>query len=116
MLLQLSEALWIRTWAPQLAFVLVGTLLVGVGNLLPTTIPPHPWAFERLDTLRSRPFWIEVNRVGGYVTVALGVVMIVAAVVPSHSLAGQATLVAILAAVGILVARYRRLVRDFEQR
>ena len=58
---------------------------------------------------------MEINRVGGYVTVALGLVMIVAAVVLRHPLVGQVTLAAVLAAVGLLVARYRRLVRDFER-
>jgi hypothetical protein len=58
---------------------------------------------------------MEINRVGGYVTVALGLVMIVAAVVLRWPLVGQVTLAAVLAAVGILVARYRSLVRDFER-
>ena len=58
---------------------------------------------------------MEINRVGGYVTVALGLVMIVAAVVLRYPLVGQVTGVAILAAVGILVARYRTLVRSSER-
>ena len=113
--LQLTEAPWIKTWAPLLVFVLVGTLLVSVGNLLPTTRPNVLVGIRTPRSLRSRPFWMEINRVGGYVTVALGLVMIVAAVVLRHPLAGQVTLAAVLAAVGILVARYRRLVRDFER-
>ena len=47
-MLQLTEAPWIQAWAPQLAFVLVGALLVSVGNLLPTTRPSVWWGFERL--------------------------------------------------------------------
>jgi hypothetical protein len=46
--------------------------------------------------------------------VALGLVMIAAAVVLGYPLAGQVTFLAGLTAVGILVARYLRLVRDFE--
>ena len=58
---------------------------------------------------------MEINRVGGYVTVALGLVMIAGAVVLRYPLVGQVTGVAILAAVGILVARYRTLVRSSER-
>ena len=114
-ILQLTEAAWIQAWAPLLIFVLVGALLVSVGNLLPTTRPNVLVGIRTSRSLRSRPFWMEINRVGGYVTVALGLVMIVAAVVLRHPLVGQVTLAALLAAVGILVARYRRLVRDFER-
>jgi hypothetical protein len=112
---QLTEAPWKQTWAPLLVFVLVGTLLVSVGNLLPTTRPNVLVGIRTPRSLRSRPFWMEINRVGGYVTVALGLVMIVAAVVLGYPLVGQVTIAAVLAAVGILVARYRRLVRDFER-
>jgi uncharacterized membrane protein len=114
--LQLTEARWIQTWAPLLVFVLVGTLLVSVGNLLPTTRPNVLVGIRTPRSLRSRPFWMEINRVGGYVTVALGLVMMVAAVVLRWPLVGQVILAAVLAAVGILVARYRSLVRDFERR
>lgn len=112
---QLTEAPWIKTWAPLLVFVLVGTLLVSVGNLLPTTRPNVLVGIRTPRSLRSRPFWMEINRVGGYVSVALGLVMIVAAVALRHPLVGQVTLAAALAGAGILVARYRRLVRDFER-
>ncbi len=113
---QLTSALWIQPWAPPLVvFVLVGTLLVSVGNLLPTTRPNVVVGIRTPRSLRSRPFWMEINREGGYVTVALGLVMIVAPVVVGWPLVGPVILAAILAAVGILVARYRRLVRDFER-
>lgn len=114
-MLQLTDARWIQAWAPQLAFVLVGALLVSVGNLLPTTRPNVFVGIRTPRSLRSRPLWMEINRVGGYVTVALGLVMIVAAVVLRWPLVGQVIIAAVLAAIGILVARYRRLVRDFER-
>ena len=113
--LQLTEAPWLRTWAPLLVSVLVGTLLVSVGNLLPTTRPNVMVGIRTPRSLRSRPFWIAIHRVAGYVTVALGLVMIAAAVVLGYPLAGQVTFLAGLTAVGILVARYLRLVRDFER-
>lgn len=59
---------------------------------------------------------MEINRVGGYVTVALGLVMIACAVVLRYPLlVGQVTGVAVLAAVSILLARYRTLVRSSER-
>jgi immunity protein, SdpI family len=113
--LQLTDAVWIKTWAPILVFVLVGTLLVSVGNLLPTTRPNMLVGIRTPRSLRSRPFWMAINRVGGYVTMAVGLVMIVAAVLLRYPLSGQVTFAAAVAAAGILVARYRRLVRDFER-
>jgi uncharacterized membrane protein len=114
-MLQLTDAPWIQAWAPQLALVLVGALLVSVGNLLPTTRPNVLVGIRTSRSLRSRHFWMEINRVGGYVTVALGLVMIAGAVVLRYPLVGQVTGVAVLAAVGILLARYRTLVRSSER-
>jgi len=114
-ILNVSEAPWIRTWGPQLAFALVGALLLSVGNLLPTTRPNVMVGIRTARSLGSRRFWMEINRVGGYVTMALGLVMIVAAVMLRYPLDGLVTMAAVLAAVGILAARYRTLVRDSEE-
>ena len=110
-LLHLTEAPFIRASAAQLAFVLVGTLLVSVGNLLPRTRPNLCVGIRTSRSLRCRQFWMEINRAGGYVTVALGVVVIAAAAVLRYPLNGQLTLAAGLAAVAILAARYLALVR-----
>jgi uncharacterized membrane protein len=110
-LLLLTEVPWVRRWGVQLTFLLVGALLVSVGNLLPTTRPNVLVGIRTPRSLRSRHFWMEINRVGGYVAVALGLVMIVAAVVLGSPLLGHVTLAAILAAVAILVERYFTLVR-----
>lgn len=114
-MLYLTEAPWIQRRAPQLAFVLVGALLVSVGNLLPTTRPNVLVGIRTPRSLGSRRFWMEINRAGGYVAVALGLVMIAAAVVLRHPLSGQVTTAAVLAAIAILVGRYRTLARGFEQ-
>lgn len=111
LVLQLTEAPRVQTWAPPLALVLVGTLLVSVGNLLPTTRPNVLVGIRTRRSLGSRHFWMEINRVGGYVAVGLGLVVIVAAVVLRYPLVEQVIGAAALAAVGIVVARYRRLVR-----
>ena len=113
-ILSLTDATWIQPWAPQLAFVLVGALLVSVGNLLPTTRPNVLVGIRTPRSLGSRRFWMEINRAGGYVAVALGLVMIAAAVVLRDPLAGQVTAAAVLAAIAILVGRYRTLARGVE--
>src|SRR5262245_56212015 len=110
-LLQLAEAPWIESRSAQLAVLLVGILLVSVGNLLPMTRPNVFVGVRTRRSLRSRRFWMEINRVGGYVTFALGVVVLVAPIVLRDALAGQVIGGAILTAAAILVVQYRRLVR-----
>jgi hypothetical protein len=110
-LLQLIEAPWIRRWGPDLLFVLIGALLVSVGNLLPTTRPNVLVGIRTRRSLRSRDFWIAINRVGGYLSVALGLVMIAAAAFLSYPVNRQATAVAVLAAIAILAERYHTLAR-----
>ena len=114
-LLLLAEVPWVRTWGVQLTFVLVGTLLVSVGNLLPTTRPNVLVGIRTRRSLRSRQFWMEINRVGGYVAVALGVVVIVAALGLGAPLVGQVILAAILAAIAVVVGRYVSLARGSER-
>ena len=114
-LLLLTDVPWVRTWGLQLTFVLVGTLLVSVGNLLPTTRPNVLVGIRTRRSLRSRQFWMEINRVGGYVAVALGVVVIVAALALGAPLVGQVILAAVLAAIAVVVGRYVSLARGSER-
>jgi hypothetical protein len=114
-LLLLTDVPGVQSWGLEVTFVLVGGLLVSVGNLLPTTRPNVLVGIRTPRSLRSRHFWMEINRVAGYVAVALGLVMIVAAVVLGHPLVGPVTLAAFLAAIAILVERYRTLVRSSER-
>jgi len=110
-----TEVPWVRHWGLQLSFLLIGGLLVSVGNLLPKTRPNVLVGIRTPRSLRSRHFWIEINRAGGYVSVALGLVMIVAAIVLGPPLVMQVPIAAALAAIGILVARYFTLARTSEQ-
>lgn len=111
-IVRLSDVSWIQPWVPLLAFFLPGALLVSVGNLLPTTRPNVLVGIRTPRSLRSRHFWMEINRVGGYAAVGLGLVVMAAAIALRYPLAGQVMSVAALAAIGIVVAQYRRLVRN----
>ena len=114
-LLLVTEIEWVRHWGLQLSFLLIGALLVSVGNLLPKTRPNVLVGIRTPRSLRSRHFWMEINRAGGYVTVAVGLVMIVAAVGLDYPLVRQGTVAAVLAAIGILVERYVTLARASER-
>ena len=110
-----TEVLWVRDWGLQLSFWLIGALLVSVGNLLPKTRPNVLVGIRTPRSLRSRHFWMEINRAGGYISVAIGLVMIVAGVGLHYPLVRQVTVAAVLAAIGIFVARYLTLARASEQ-
>lgn len=110
-LLLLTETPVVAAIGPQLPVILIGVLLVSVGNLLPTTRPNIVVGIRTARSLRSRHFWMEINRVGGYVSVAVGLVMIGAAVALRFPMVVQVTGIAVVAAVGVLGVRYRSLVR-----
>ena len=114
-LLLLFEVPWVQQWGLQLSLLLIGALLVSVGNLLPKTRPNVLVGIRTPRSLRSRQFWMEINRAGGYVSVALGLVMIIAAVGLDYPLVREGTVAAVPAAVAVLVGKYRTLVRASEQ-
>ena len=64
---------------PRLAPVLLGAALMAIGNLLPRVRPNVAIGIRTSRTLRDRGAWLRVNRRAGYVTVALGFTIVVAA-------------------------------------
>src|SRR5206468_7822332 len=64
---------------PRLAPILLGTGLIAIGNLLPRVKPNVAIGIRTSRTLRDRDAWLRVNRRAGYVTVALGFAIVVAA-------------------------------------
>jgi len=81
---------------PRLVVVLVGLALVGVGNLLPRTRPNLVVGIRTAKTLTDRTLWMQMHRLSGYVSVALGMVIILAGVFLSKSM-----IPVVIAAVGL---------------
>src|SRR5438034_9339677 len=84
--------------------MLLGLVLVGVGNLLPRTRPNVVIGIRTSRTLADPLVWMRMNRVAGYVAVGLGTVLAASAallapgpkvrdVVSAAALAGAALLV-----------------------
>jgi uncharacterized membrane protein len=94
--------------APRLAVILVGLVLVGVGNLLPRTRPNLVIGIRTSRTLSDRGLWMHTHRVSGYVSVGLGIVIALAGAFLSKStipaVIGPATVVG---AVLIVVSYWR---------
>jgi len=112
-ILRLSEIPWMRPWAPRLAVVLFGAVLVSVGNLLPTTRPNLLVGIRTARSLRCRRLWMELHRVGGYAAVGVGTIAIVAPVVLGFHVGGQVICIAVVLALSVVTVRYRRLARDY---
>jgi uncharacterized membrane protein len=99
---------WIRPWAPRLVIVFFGTAFIAVGNLLPRTRPNLALGIRTSRTLSDRPFWIRLHRVCGYLSVALGLVIVVAGVSLSGPAIGPVVGAAALGCIATLVVAYRR--------
>jgi hypothetical protein len=62
--------------------VLLGLLFVTVGNLLPRTQPNLVIGIRIRSAMSNGRVWKDIHRIAGYVSVALGVVLIAAAGLP----------------------------------
>jgi immunity protein, SdpI family len=70
-----------RGWATALVPMMLGLTIIGVGNLLPRTRPNLAVGVRTRRLLSDRTLWIRVHRTLGHVTVGLGVVVVLGAVV-----------------------------------
>src|SRR5216684_773839 len=68
----------------RLVIVLLGLVLVAIGNLLPRTRPNVAVGLRTTRTLTNGQLWAQVHRVGGYATVGLGIVIGVAGLLLTH--------------------------------
>jgi uncharacterized membrane protein len=97
-----------QMFAPRLVVILLGFLFVGVGNLLPRTRPNLVIGFRTSRTLANRGFWMHINRVGGYVTVGLGAVIVLSGILFSKSTIPDVVGTAALVGATVIVVSYRR--------
>jgi immunity protein, SdpI family len=88
--------------------VLLGVMLVTVGNLLPRTRPNVAVGVRTTRTLASAQLWQQVHRAGGYATVGLGVVMVITGLVLAHEVLGAVISAAALVAAASVLVSYRR--------
>jgi immunity protein, SdpI family len=97
-----------RVWLMRGTIVLVGLLVVRIGNLLPRTRPNLALGIRTPRTLTDRKLWMQTHRIAGYIAVCLGALFIVSGAFLSkqtiESVLGPAVL---SAAVLLLVSHYR---------
>jgi hypothetical protein len=94
---------------PRLAPVLLGAALILIGNLLPRVRPNVAIGIRTSRTLRDRHAWLRANRTAGYVAVALGVVIVAAALLvpPGTGVAAIVGVAGMLAVVTLVVWTWR---------
>ena len=94
--------------AGRFVVVMLGVVLIAIGNLLPRTRPNVAVGLRTARTLTNTQLWQQVHRSGGYATVALGVVIAVTGVVLGHEAVGAVVGGAALVALTSIVVSYRR--------
>lgn len=111
LMLALTDAMDVlgsHTWGKRLVVVMLGVTFMAIGNLLPRTRPNIAFGVRTARTLANTQLWQQVHRVSGYVTVALGAVILIAGLVVTNSAAaGLVLLLALIAAIVVFVS-YRR--------
>jgi immunity protein, SdpI family len=98
-------------WAMRAVVVLLGLTFVAVGNLLPRTRPNVAIGVRTRQTMTNGQMWNQVHRVGGYVTVAWGVVIAASAVTLKGPVLGLAIGLSGLVCIAVLVTTYRKYAR-----
>jgi uncharacterized membrane protein len=102
------DAVGLRLPAGRAVVVLLGVVLVAIGNLLPRTRPNVAVGVRTTRTLTNTQLWQRVHRVGGYATVGLGIVIAVTGLVLTHEALGAVVCgAAFLAAMTVFVS-YRK--------
>jgi len=113
LMLALTDAMDVmgtHTWGKRVVVVMLGLTFMAIGNLLPRTRPNIAFGVRTARTLANTQLWQQVHRVGGYVTVGLGAVILIAGlVVTNNTAAGLVPLLALLAAIIVFVS-YRKYV------
>jgi len=105
------NALGVRLSAGRAVVVLLGVVLVAIGNLLPRTRPNVAVGVRTARTLTNARLWQHVHRAGGYATVGLGAVIAVTGLVLTHEALGAVIGAAALFAAMTVFVTYRKYAR-----
>jgi hypothetical protein len=98
-------AVGLRMAAGRAVVVLLGVVLVAIGNLLPRTRPNVAVGVRTKRTLANTQLWQQVHRAGGYATVGLGIVIAVTGLVLTHEQVGAVvSAAAFVAAMTVFVS------------
>ena len=97
--------------AGRAVVVLLGVVLIAIGNLLPRTRPNVAVGVRTTRTLANAQLWQQVHRAGGYATVGLGIVIAVTGLVVSHQTLGAVVSAAALCAAMTVFVSYRKYAR-----
>jgi hypothetical protein len=107
-LTQVTTAFGIHLPGQRTVVVMLGLVMIAIGNLLPRTRPNVAVGLRTSRTLTNAQLWQQVHRSGGYVTVALGVVIAVSGLVLAHEAVGAVVGGAALVAATSVFVSYRR--------
>jgi uncharacterized membrane protein len=102
------DAVGLRLSAGRAVVVLLGVVLVAIGNLLPRTRPNVAVGVRTTRTLANAQLWQQVHRAGGYATVGLGIVIAITGVVLTHEALGAVVGAAAFVAAMVVFASYRK--------
>lgn len=102
----LAAALGVRVSMARVVPALIGVLLIMLGNALPRARPNWWFGIRTPWTLSSDRVWMKTHRVGGYMMVLAGLVMLLAAAVQSAWTLMVAFAAVLAAGFGSLVYSY----------
>ena len=94
--------------AARVVLVLLGLLLMGVGNLLPQTRPNLAIGIRTQRMLSDRSMWVRMHRVAGYVSVACGATIFACGAFLPGSVIRPVIDIAFVASLVVVVSCYRR--------
>ena len=100
------DALGIQVSGGRVVILLLGVVLVAIGNLLPRTRPNVAVGVRTARTLANARLWQQVHRAGGYATVALGVFVAVTGLVLTHEAVAPVISAGALAAATAVFVTY----------
>ena len=105
------HAIGARMSLGRLVVILLGLVFIAIGNLLPRTRPNVAVGLRTKRTLTNAQLWGQVHRVGGYATVALGVVIGITGLMLTHATLGGVISGAALLAATVVFVSYRKYAR-----